>query len=78
LGVLANLDVRDEWREGEAAIIPVDEAEAKKKHWGDMPLPDLIAALEKKAPGMVLRTDQEPVNRATNVVIDEKYFEVIL
>ena len=61
-----------------AAIIPVDEAEAKKKHWGSMPLPDLIAALEKKAPGMVLRTDQEPVNRASNVVIDDKYFEVIL
>jgi hypothetical protein len=61
-----------------AAIIPVDEAEAKKKHWGSMPLPDLIAALEKKAPGMVLRTDQEPVNRARNVVIDDKYFEVIL
>src|SRR5207237_641244 len=38
----------------------------------------LFAALEKKAPGMVLRTDQEPVNRASNVVIDDKYFEVIL
>jgi len=61
-----------------AAIIPVDEAEAKKKRWGSMPLPDLIAALEKKAPGMVLRTDQEPVTRASNVVIDDKYFEVIL
>jgi len=31
------------------AIIPVDEKEALKKRWGRMPLPDLIAALEKKA-----------------------------
>jgi hypothetical protein len=43
-----------------------------------MPLPDLIAALEKKAPGMILRTDQEPVNRPGNVVIDDSYFEVML
>jgi hypothetical protein len=58
-----------------AAIIPVDEKEALKKHWGRMPLPDLIAALEKKAPGMVLRTDQKPVHPPNNVVI-HGYFEV--
>ncbi len=29
---------------------------------GRMPLAELIAALEKKAPGMVLRTDQEPAS----------------
>ena len=61
-----------------AGIIPVDEKEALKKRWGRMPLPDLIAALEKKAPGMILRTDQEPVNRPGNVVIDDSYFEVML
>jgi Metallo-beta-lactamase superfamily len=61
-----------------AAIIPVDEMEAKKKRWGSMPLPDLIAALEKKAPGMIFRTDQEPVNRPGNFVINDNYFEVIL
>jgi methylmalonyl-CoA mutase cobalamin-binding subunit len=61
-----------------AGIIPVDEKEALKKRWGRMPLPDLIAALEKKAPGMILRTDQEPVNRPGNVVIDDNYFEVML
>ena len=61
-----------------AAIIPVDEKEALKKHWGRMPLPDLIAALEKKAPGMVLRTDQKPVNPLNNVVIHDDYFEVRL
>jgi hypothetical protein len=61
-----------------AGIIPVDEKEALKKRWGRLPLPDLIAALEKKAPGMILRTDQEPVNRPGNVVIDDDYFEVML
>jgi Metallo-beta-lactamase superfamily len=61
-----------------AAIIPVDEKEALKKRWGRMPLPDLIAALEKKTPGMILRTDQEPVDRPGNVVINDSYFEVIL
>jgi hypothetical protein len=61
-----------------AAIIPVDEKEALKKRWGRMPLPDLIAALEKKAPGMVLRTDQKPANPPNNVVIRDDYFEVRL
>ena len=65
-----------------AAIIPVDEEEAKKKRWGRMPLPDLIAALEKamekNGPGMVLRTDQKPAKTPDNVVIGENYFEILL
>jgi hypothetical protein len=61
-----------------AAIIPVDEEEALKKRWGRMPLPDLIAALEKKAPGMIFRTDKKPDNSSGNVVIDDNYFEVVL
>jgi Metallo-beta-lactamase superfamily len=61
-----------------AAIIPVDEVEAKKKRWGSMPLPDLIAALEKKVPGMLFRTDQEPADRPGNVVVDANYFEITL
>jgi hypothetical protein len=61
------------------AIIPVDEKEAKKKHWGRMPLPELIAALEnKKPPVAVLRTDQEPVNLPNNATITKEYFEVRL
>jgi hypothetical protein len=59
-----------------AAIIPVDEKEALKKRWGRMPLPDLIAALEKKA--LVLRTDQKPASPPNNVVIRDDYFEVRL
>jgi hypothetical protein len=61
-----------------AAIIPVDEKEALKKHWGRMPLPDLIAALEKKVPGMVLRTDQKPSNPPDNLLISDDYFEIRL
>ncbi len=60
------------------AIIPVDEEEAKKKRWGSMPLPELIDALEKKAPGMVLRTDKKPDKPPDNVVIGDNYFEVRL
>jgi hypothetical protein len=65
-----------------AAIIPVDEEEAKKKRWGRMPLPDLIAALEKtiekNGPGMVLRTDQKPAKAPDNVIIGKNYFEIQL
>jgi hypothetical protein len=61
-----------------AAIIPVDEKEALKKRWGRMPLPDLIAALEKKARGMILRTDRKPATAPGNVTIGEDYFEVRL
>jgi hypothetical protein len=60
------------------AIIPVDEKQALKKRWGRMPLPDLIAALEKKAPGRVLRTDQKPASLPENVVIGDNYFELRL
>ncbi len=62
-----------------AAIASVDEKEALKKRWGRMPLPDLIAALETKAPGMVFRTDQKPAKPPKNdVVIGENYFEIWL
>jgi Metallo-beta-lactamase superfamily len=59
-----------------AGIIPVDAKEAQIKRWGRMPLPDLIEALEKKAPGMIFRTDLEPTDRPGNVVIDDNYFEI--
>jgi hypothetical protein len=59
-----------------AGIIPVDEQEAQKKRWGRMPLSDLIEALEKKAPGMIFRTDKEPRDHPDNVVVDDKYFEI--
>ena len=62
-----------------AAIIPVDEAEAKKKRWGRMPFPELIAELEDKAPKMVFRTDQSPSQPTSpNVVVNNSYFQINL
>jgi hypothetical protein len=60
------------------AIVPVDEKEALKKRWGRTPLPDLITALEEKARGRVLRTDQKPIRPPENVVIGNNYFELRL
>jgi Metallo-beta-lactamase superfamily len=61
------------------AIIPVDEQEAKKKRWGRMPSPKLIAALEnKRPPVVVLRTDLEPTNPPAQAAITEDYFELRL
>jgi hypothetical protein len=60
----------------QAAIIPVDEEEAKKKRWGRMPLPDLIAALEhKQPPVIVLRTDQDPTNSSNQATVTNEYFD---
>lgn len=60
----------------QAAIIPVDEEEAKKKRWGRMPLPDLIAALENKQPPVsVLRTDQDPANSSNQATVTNEYFD---
>ena len=60
-----------------AAIIPVDEAEAKKKRWGSMPLPELIAALENKRPTVsLLRTDQDPTNPPSQATITSEYFDL--
>jgi hypothetical protein len=63
----------------QAAIIPVDEKEAKKKRWGRMPLPDLIAALENKQPPVsVLRTDQDPTNLPHQATVTKEYFDFAL
>jgi hypothetical protein len=67
-----------------AAIIPVDEAMAKKKRWGRMPLPGLVTALEKavtmdasKAGGVFLRTDVTPSGAPpSSVTVKEQYFEI--
>jgi hypothetical protein len=39
------------------AFIPVDHAMAVKKHWGKMPLPGLVDALQEKSKGRVVRVD---------------------
>jgi len=44
---------------GLVAMIPVDHAMAVKKHWGRMPLPELVDRLEEKTEGRVLRIDDQ-------------------
>ena len=62
-----------------AAVIPVDEEEAKKKRWGRMPLPELITVLGQKVKeGILLRTDRTPTSSWDNVVVADDYFELSL
>jgi hypothetical protein len=58
------------------AMIPVDEAMAKKKHWDHMPLDELVAALNEKAKGLVLRVDRPTPTTREQVVEDRLFFEV--
>jgi hypothetical protein len=41
------------------AMIPVDHEMAVKKHWGKMPLPELLDRLDEKTEGRVLRIDDK-------------------
>ena len=58
------------------AMIPVDQAMAKKKHWDHMPLDELVAALNEKAKGLVLRVDRPTPRTQEQVVEDRLFFEV--
>ena len=60
------------------AMIPVDHGMAVKKHWGKMPLDELVAALGKQAKGAVLRVDQPMPSdlHGENVVEDPLFYEV--
>jgi hypothetical protein len=58
------------------AMIPVDQAMAKKKHWDHMPLDELVAALNEKAKGLVLRVDKPTPTTQEQVVEDRLFFEV--
>jgi hypothetical protein len=63
------------------AMIPVDEAMAKKKRWGRMPLPALLEALTHKTGGAVLRSDDKAVPAAVTGKVDASnplYYEVTL
>jgi hypothetical protein len=58
------------------AMIPVDQAMAKKKHWDHMPLDKLLTALNEKAKGVVLRVDRPMPVTQEQVVEDRLFFEV--
>jgi hypothetical protein len=58
------------------AMISVDQAMAKKKRWNHMPLDELLAALNEKVKGIVLRVDKPMPITHEQVVEDRLFFEV--
>jgi hypothetical protein len=60
------------------AMIPVDQAMAKKKRWNHMPLDELVTALNHKATGLVLRVDKPMPTSQEQVAEDPLFFEVTL
>lgn len=70
------------------AFIPVNHEMAVKKHWGKMPLPALVKALQDRTKGRVLRIDQEfepsEVDESVRsdfqkrVTADKLYFEYVV
>ncbi len=58
------------------AAIPVNHQMAVKKRWGNMPLPELIEALEKKAKDGVVRIDEDPPKPIPGVTVDPLYFDI--
>jgi metallo-beta-lactamase superfamily protein len=60
------------------AMIPVDEAMAKKKRWNQMPLGDLVTALEQRAKGAVIRVDQPLPASTERLTAQPLYYEVTL
>jgi hypothetical protein len=65
------------------AMIPVVKEMAMQKHWGRMPLPELVDALKAKTNGSVLQSDEpKPAAIPPNFTVSEGdsrlYFEVEL
>lgn len=60
------------------AAIPVNHAMAVKKRWGNMPLPELVAALVAKTGGKVVQIDQDLTAPIPGVVQTDLYFDIAL
>jgi hypothetical protein len=60
------------------ALIPVDEAMAKKKRWNHMPLDELVEALDERVKGVVLRIDKPAPYTGEQVTEKDLFFEVTL
>jgi hypothetical protein len=58
------------------AVIPVDHEVAAKMRWGNMPLESLVAALDGKTKGRVLRTDLPPSTASEGITVNDLYYEV--
>ncbi|WP_431854389.1 MBL fold metallo-hydrolase [Azospirillum sp.] len=59
------------------ALIPVDEAIAKKKRWNQMPRASIIERLNAMVPGAVLRSDEDAADQPW-LTKDALYYEVTL
>jgi hypothetical protein len=60
------------------AMIPVNHEMAVKKHWGKMPLDELVTALAAQAKGVVLRVDQpKPQDTHGEVVVEDPLFHEV-
>jgi beta-lactamase superfamily II metal-dependent hydrolase len=60
------------------AVIPVDEAVAKKMRWGAMPLEGLVSKLQEKTNNRTLRTDKKPSDPIDGVTVTDLYYEFAL
>jgi hypothetical protein len=60
------------------AAIPVNREMAVKKRWGNMPLPQLVAALTAKTHGKVLRVDEHLTAPVPGVLETDLYFDIML
>jgi hypothetical protein len=60
------------------AAIPVNHDMAAKKRWGNMPLPQLVAALTAKTNGKVLRIDENLAAPVPGVLETDLYFDIML
>jgi len=60
------------------AAIPVNHEMAVRKRWGNMPLPELVAALTAKTKGKVLRIDEHLAPPIPGVVETDLYFDIML
>jgi hypothetical protein len=58
------------------AMIPVDQAMAKKKRWDHMPVDQLITALVERAKGAVLHVDKPKPTTQEKIIEDRLFFEV--
>lgn len=60
------------------AAIPVNHEMAVRKRWGNMPLPQLVAALAAKTNGKVLRIDEHLAAPIAGVQETDLYFDIML
>jgi hypothetical protein len=71
-------DGLEKMRDLRTAAIPVDHDMAVRKRWGNMPLSELVAALENRASAGVVRIDQQPTHPIEGVKVDPLFFDITI